>query len=133
MISMNTRGFRWISDRVEAVAQNQAHTAMPASATMVQPVVVGQKSNNITVQPMLANAIKIAAVGFAGVDRNIISLPLEASARITEPVRKVPAEPMTVSAAFREQVVIRTTAQDQVVVYVLHEDPILYLREDIIK
>jgi hypothetical protein len=40
---------------------------------------------------------------------------------------------MTASAAFRDQTVIRTTAQDQVVVYVLHEDPILYLREDIIK
>lgn len=133
LISMNTRGFRWISDRVEEVGQTQAHTAMPASATMIEPVVVGEKSNNITVQPMLANAIKVAAVGFAGVDRNIISLPLEASARITEPVKRIPADPMTVSAAFREQVVIRTTAQDQVVVYVLHEDPILYLREDIIK
>lgn len=133
VISMNTRGFRWISDRVEAVAQTQTHTAMPASATMVQPVVVGNKQNNITVQPMLANATKIPAVGFAGTDRNIISLPLEASARITEPVKKVSAEPMTASAAFRDQSVIRTTAQDQVVVYVLHEDPILYLREDIIK
>jgi hypothetical protein len=133
VISMNTRGFRWISDRVEAVAQTQTHTAMPASATMIQPVVVGNKQNNITVQPMLANAIKVPAVGFAGTDRNIISLPLEASARITEPVKKVSAEPMTASAAFRDQSVIRTTAQDQVVVYVLHEDPILYLREDIIK
>jgi hypothetical protein len=133
VISMNTRGFRWISDRVEAVAQTQTHTAMPASATMVQPVVVGDKQNNVNVQAMLANAIKVPAVGFAGIDRNIISLPLEASARITEPVKKVSAEPMTASAAFREQSVIRTTAQDQVVVYVLHEDPILYLREDIIK
>jgi len=133
LISMNTRGFRWISDRQEAVAQTQTHTAMPASATMVQPVVVGDKQNNITVQPMLANAIKIAAVGFAGTDRNVISLPLEASARITEPVKIIRVDPMTVSASFREQVVIRTTAQDQVVVYVLHEDPILYLREDIIK
>jgi hypothetical protein len=133
VISMNTRGFRWISDRVEAVGQNQAHTAMPASATMVQPVVVGDKQNNITVQPMLANAIKVPAVGFAGTDRNIISLPLEASANIVQPVKKVSAEPMTASAAFRDQTVIRTTAQDQVVVYVLHEDPILYLREDIIK
>ena len=133
VISMNTRGFRWISDRVEAVAQTQTHTAMPASATMVQPVVVGNKQNNITVQPMLANATKIPAVGFAGTDRNIISLPLEASATIVQPVKKVSAEPMTASAAFRDQSVIRTTAQDQVVVYVLHEDPILYLREDIIK
>ena len=133
VISMNTRGFRWISDRVEAVAQTQTHTAMPAVATMVQPVVVGNKQIEINVQSMLANATKVPAVGFAGTDRNIISLPLEASARITEPVRKVSAEPMTASAAFRDQTVIRTTAQDQVVVYVLHEDPILYLREDIIK
>jgi hypothetical protein len=133
VISMTTRGFRWISDRVETVAQTQTHTAMPASATMVQPVVVGDKQNNITVQPMLANAIKVPAVGFAGTDRNIISLPLEASANIVQPVKKVSAEPMTASAAFRDQSVIRTTAQDQVVVYVLHEDPILYLREDIIK
>lgn len=133
VISMTTRGFRWISDRVEAVGQTQTHTAMPASATIVQPIVVANRENNITVQPMLANAIKVAAVGFAGTDRNIISLPLEASATIVQPIKKVSAEPMTASAEIREQVVIRTTAQDQVVVYVLHEDPILYLREDIIK
>jgi hypothetical protein len=40
---------------------------------------------------------------------------------------------MTATANFREQSVIRTTATDQIIVYVLHEDPILYLREDIIK
>ena len=132
-ISMNTRGFKWISLRQPAVTQTQTHTAITASATMVQPVIMVQKESSITVQPMLANAIKIPAVGFAGTDRNMISLPLEASATAVQPVKKVSAEPMTVSAAFREQVVIRTTAQDQVVVYVLHEDPILYLREDIIK
>jgi hypothetical protein len=132
-ISMNTRGFKWISLRQPSVTQTQAHTAVTASATMVQPVIVGNKQNNITVQPMLANAIKVPAVGFAGTNRDIISLPLEASANIVQPVKKVSAEPMTASAVFREQLVIRTTAQDQVVVYVLHEDPILYLREDIIK
>lgn len=131
--SMNTRGLRWLSSRVATIGQDQTHTAMPASATMIQPIVIGEKQVTVNAQAMLATATKMPAVGYEGNDRNIVSLPLEASARAVEPVKRVSAEPMTASAAFREQLVIRTTAQDQVVVYVLHEDPILYLREDIIK
>jgi len=132
-ISMNTRGFRWLSNRIEDVNQTQAHTAMPASAAMVQPTVIAVKDASVNAATMIANAVHVDAVGFAGANRNILSLPMTATALITQPVRIVSAAPMTATADTRQNIVIRTTAQDQVVVYVLHEDPILYLREDIIK
>ena len=131
--SMNTRGLRWLSSRVAAVGQNQAHTAMPASAAMVQPTIIAVRDVSENAPAMIANAIHLDPVGFAGANRNILSLPMAATALITQPVRIVSAAPMTATANTRQDIVIRTTAQDQVVVYVLHEDPILYLREDIIK
>lgn len=130
---MNTRGFRWISDRAPSVGQAQAHTAVIANATMVQPVVVAGKQIAVNAQAMLSNATKVSAVGFAGSNAIIITLPLEASAKITEPGKNVIAAPMTSSVLFSPDYAINTTAQDQVVVYILHEDPILYLREDAIK
>jgi hypothetical protein len=132
-LSMNTRGFRWISDRTDSVQQTQAHTATIANATMVQPVVIPGKQVTVVAQAMLSNAEKVSAVGFAGANRIVITLPLEASARITEPSKVVIAAPMTSSVLFSPNYAINTTATDQVVLYVLHEDPILYLREDIIK
>jgi hypothetical protein len=100
---------------------------------MVQPVVTPGKQVTVNAQSMLSNAEKVSAVGFAGANRVIITLPLEASARITEPSKVVIAAPMTSSVLFSPNYAINTTATDQVVLYVLHEDPILYLREDIIK
>jgi hypothetical protein len=132
-ISMNTRGFRWLSNRIEDISQTQSHTAMPASAEMVQPTIIAVKDASINAQVMVANAVHLDAVGFEGADRNILSLPMNVTALITQPVKIVSAAPMTATADTRQNIVIRTTAQDQVVVYVLHEDPILYLREDIIK
>jgi hypothetical protein len=133
VMSMNTRGFKWISLRQPAVTQTQTHTAKTANATMVQPVVTPGKQVTVVAQVMLSNAEKVSAVGFAGNDRTVITLPLEATARITEPSKVVIASPMTSSVLFPSNYAISTTASDQVIVYVLHEDPILYLREDIIK
>jgi hypothetical protein len=132
-MSMNTRGFLWISSRIGVIGQVERPLAAVGSATMVTPTVVGNKERNVNAQAMLANATKVPAVGYAGNDRNNVVLPLQASATMTMPVKLVSAVPMTATAAFREQSVIRTTAVDQVILYVLHEDPILYLREDIIK
>lgn len=132
-LSMNTRGFRWIGDRAASVGQAQTHTATIANATMVQPVVTPGKQVTVVAQAMLSNAEKVSAVGFAGANRVVVTLPLEASARITEPSKVVIAAPMTSSVLFSPDYAINTTATDQVVLYVLHEDPILYLREDIIK
>jgi hypothetical protein len=132
-MSMNTRGFRWLSDRVAEVGQTQAHTAMPATAEIVQPTVTVVKNISTNAQSMVANAIKIPAIGYAGNDVNVLSLPMNATGVMTSHVKLISAAVMTATADFREQSVIRTTATDQVIVYVLHEDPILYLREDIIK
>jgi hypothetical protein len=131
--SMNTKGFLWLSGRVAQVTQTQSHTAMPASAAIVQPTITAVKDVSVNAATMIANAVHVDAVGFAGANRNILSLPMTATALITQPVRIVSAAPMTANAETRQNIVTRTTAQDQVVVYVLHEDPILYLREDIIK
>ena len=61
------------------------------------------------------------------------SLPLQAYATITNITKIVNAAPMEVSAVLRTNVEIFTTSSDEVVVYLNHVDPILYLREDIIK
>jgi hypothetical protein len=131
--SMNTRGFLWLSDRESEVGLVNRPLAIEASATMPGGTAVVQKFTTINTQAMLANATKVAAVGFAGGDSKNLAFPLTAQALITQPVRLILAAPMNAAASFREQSITRTTATDQVVVYILHEDPILYLREDIIK
>jgi hypothetical protein len=58
---------------------------------------------------------------------------MQATALINNYVTRYLASPMTASATLRINNTVFTTAVDEVVVYVMHTDPILYIREDVIK
>ena len=132
-ISMNTRGLRWLSDRVEGTNQAQTHVAMPASAVMIQPVITAVKPVDVLATPMQSIALHVDAVGFTGANRNILVFPAIATATMTHVATVILAAPMTAVAAEPQNVTVRTTASDQVILYVFDENAILYLREDIIK
>ena len=57
---------------------------------------------------------------------------MTASAEITPYVTAIKPDAMTASALIKDPAVI-TTSIDEVILYINHADPILYLREDVIK
>ena len=131
--SILTRGFRWLSKREVPEGLIQRPTAVTADATMVNPIVVADKFAAINAQAMVASAKLPEAQGYPLTSVNNVSLPMTATATITPYVTRISAAPMTATAQFRENVAAITSSVDEIVVYINHTDPILYLREDIIK
>lgn len=129
--NMNTRALWWLSERITTTGTVIRPDQFIATATSVMPVVVAGKENIITVDPMLASAV--ATDGAFAKDKIVPVFPMFASAKINERERRVSAEPMTVTAEFRTDVTTYTASVDEVILYVHHEDPILYLREEINK
>ena len=129
--NINVRAFNWLYNREFLEGQIQSHTAQRVSALMVDPSVSADTQRTVNVQAMLSNAT--ITQGAYSNSRSIASLPFEASARMIDRVKSIPVLPMTASAVFRESIRVLTTSIDEVVLYVYHEDPVLYLREEVIK
>ena len=128
---MLTRGFRWLSNRTSLTGDVQRPLAMQGSAIIQNPVVSADKIIHNNVQAMLGIA-NIVEIGLNH-DVRIATLPLEASAIINGYQLLHKASPMLVSAEIRQGIKAITSSADEVVLYIYHADPILYLREDIIK
>lgn len=132
-VSMLTRGFRWLSDRiVDEGLVNRVQSMNVATSELVMPVVTADKDRTIYAASMLANATIIHAPGYALADISNTTLPLTATAKFGDFVKNIVAEPFTATALIR-QPRISGIEEDEIVVYIHHVDPILYLREDIIK
>lgn len=131
--SMLTRGFWWISNKEVPEGTVIRVLAMQANATMPAAAAVPDKNKVINATAMLANTTIVNAVGYRQSAANITTLPLEAFATMNNNLFVVPASVMTANVTMRPNVRAITTEIDQVIVYVMHEDPILYLREDVIK
>lgn len=131
--SIMTRGFWWLSNRESYDGLIERPLAATASSTLPMPVVTGQKDRSINAPAMIASGRIVQAVGTSAVDISYAPLPLTASAIMGNIEKKYIATPMTASAILRTNNRIFTTAVDEVVVYVMHTDPILYIREDVIK
>jgi hypothetical protein len=58
---------------------------------------------------------------------------MTASALINPKLTLILAEAMTASAQFKENIGAIVTQVDEVILYINHVDPILYLREDVVK
>jgi hypothetical protein len=129
--SMLTRGFWWLSDRIALSGKVIRPTALESSALMVMPVVTTDKISTFTATPMIANA----TIGEAGAknSRNNVVIPMEASALMNGIATNIKPTPFIASALFGNNYRIFTITADDVVVYIHHEDPILYVREDVIK
>ena len=132
-VSMLTRGFRWLSDRiVDEGLVNRVQFMNVATSELVMPVVTADKDRTVYATSMLANATIIHAPGYALADVSNTTLPLTATAKFGDFVKNIVAEPFIASALIR-QPRIAGIEEDEIVVYINHVDPILYLREDIIK
>lgn len=131
--SMLTRGFRWIAKRIEDDGIVNRTNASTANATMVMPVVVGDKDRTVYAQPAFAGANLVHAPGYALTNVTNTSLPFFADARFGEFVKNIKPDVMAAEARLRTNIVTTAVETDQVVLYIDHVDPILYIREDIIK
>jgi hypothetical protein len=128
-----SRGFWWLSNRESYDGIVERPLAATASAVFVDPVATGQKDRSVNAASMIASATVVQASGTSAASINIAPLPMQATALMNNYVTRYIATPMTASAVLRTDNRIFTTAVDEVVVYVYHTDPILYLREDVIK
>ena len=128
-----TRGFWWLSNRESYDGLVERPLAATASAIFVDPVATGQKDRTVNATSMIASATVVQALGTSASAVNIAPLPMQATVLMNNYVTRHLAVPMTASAILRTNNRIFTTAVDEVVVYVYHTDPILYIREDVIK
>jgi hypothetical protein len=130
--SMPTRGFRWLSNREVLEGTVIRPTALTAIAQLPNAVAIPDRINNITVQSMIATAT-IVETQFSSGTRTILALPLTANATIVKPGSTIAISPMRASAGMFANSRPDVASEDQVVVYLIHVDPILYIREDVIK
>ena len=130
--SMLTRGFRWLSNKVVDEGAVIRIEAASANATMAMPVTSG--SNPVTVNPqaMLSLATIVHAPMYNLSNVFINTLPLTATATFAQFAKNILANVLTASSIFKQPRII-SMQEDQIVLYIHHVDPILYLREDIIK
>ena len=133
MPSMLTRGFWWLSNREAPEGTVIGALAMTASAVAGQAEAIPDRIITSAAAPMLANARITEADGHTPNSINNLSLPMEASARINDKVFRIDAAPMTVNALMPQLSRAFTSSVDEVILYIMHEDPILYLREEVIK
>jgi hypothetical protein len=132
--SMLTRGFRWLSNRNEDIGTVLRVDAMTAIATgLPMPVVVGDKDRTVYAQPALANARIIDGTGYTPTSTTISTLPMFAEVKFGDFVKNIKPDVFAATAVFRQNVRTVGIQEDEIVVYIHHTDPILYLREEVIK
>jgi hypothetical protein len=130
--SMPTRGFRWLSNREVLEGTVIRPEAFAATAQMPNALGVPDKVNNFTAQSMVATAT-IEETEFSSGAKIIVVLPATATATIVKPGSTIGVAPMTANAILRLDSKASVAAEDQVTLYLIHVDPILYIREDVIK
>lgn len=131
--SMMTRGFIWLSTKIELPGTVIRPVAALGYADMLMPQVTTTNQLTVNAQPMISNATIVKPVGYSSNSVSITSLPLEAFAQIMHITKLVIANAMSASATLRTDVSVLTSSTDEVVLYISHTDPILYLREEVIK
>jgi hypothetical protein len=132
--SMLTRGFRWLSNKNEDIGTVLRVDPMTAIATgLPMPVVVGDKDRTVYAQPALANARIIDGTGYTPTTSVISTLPMFAEVKFGDFVKNIKPDVFAATAVFRQDVRTVGIQEDEIVVYIHHTDPILYLREEVIK
>lgn len=132
--SILSNGFSWLADKI--VDDGTVVRVAPMTATALQipqPTAVGDKDRTVYAQAALANARIVHAPGYQLESVTNTSLPLLAEAKFGDFVKNIKPDVFTATAAFRQDVRTVGIEEDEIVVYIHHVDPILYLREEIIK
>ena len=130
--SMLTRGFRWLSNKIVDEGRVIRTEAASAIASMPNHLGVGNKDKVVNAQAMLSLATIVHAPTYSLTDVLINTLPLTATATFGQFARNIRADVLAGSALFRDPRIL-SIEEDEVVLYIYHVDPILYLREDVIK
>lgn len=130
--SMLTRGFRWLSNREVLEGTVLRPQAFAAAAEMPNAAGVPDREIDFNAQAMVATAA-IEETQFSSGERKVNALPMEATATIVKPGSTIGVEPMVANAGMFANSRPNVASEDQVVLYLMHTDPILYIREDVIK
>jgi hypothetical protein len=129
---MPTRGFRWLSNREVIDGTVLRPQAFAASSEMPEAVGIPDKELDFKAQSMVATA-GIEETQFSSGERQVLALPMTATADIVKPGSTIGAPPMLANAGMFANNRSNVASEDQVVLYLIHVDPILYIREDVIK
>jgi len=130
--SMPTRGFRWLSNREVLEGTVIRPVSMDATAQMPNALAVPDKGASFRTQSMVA-AGYLPETQFSSGTRTIPVLPMTANATIVKPGSTIGVTPMTATTGMFINNRAIVAAEDQVILYLMHVDPILYIREDVIK
>jgi hypothetical protein len=130
--SMPTRGFRWLSNREVLEGTLVRPQAFIAEAEMPNAAGVPDRQLDFKAQSMLAVA-SIEETQFTSGEKQVLALPMTATADIVKPGSTIGAPPMLANAKMFDNSRSNVASEDQVVLYLIHVDPILYIREDVIK
>lgn len=132
--SINTRALWWLSERLAYETLPQRPLALQADAFMPQPVVTGYKIASVNAQSAVASATIVETDLRSGtLSINSAPLPLTATAALVQLGLSINPGVATASARITTNFSTVTSKDDDIVLYVMHEDPILYIREDAIK
>jgi len=132
MPSMPTRGFRWLSNREVLEGTVLRPQSFVAEAQIPEPAIVTDKEVDFKAQSMVATA-EIEETQFSSGEKQVLALPMTATADIVKPGSTIGAPPMRSNASMFDNSRSNVASEDQVVLYLIHVDPILYIREDVIK
>jgi hypothetical protein len=130
--SMLTRGFRWLSNKIVDEGRVIRTEAASAIASMPNHLGVGNKPVTVNAQAMLSLATIVDSPTYSSNSVLVNTLPLTATAVFGEFAKNIRPDVLTGSASFRDPRIL-SIEEDEVVLYIYHVDPILYLREDVIK
>ena len=130
--SMPTRGFRWLSNREVLEGTVLRPQAFTVEAEMPNAAGVPDRQLDFKAQSMVATAL-IEDTQFSSGEKQVLALPMTATADIVKPGSTIGVAPMLVNAKMFDDSRSSVASEDQVVLYLIHVDPILYIREDVIK
>ena len=132
--NINTRALWWLSERLAYETLPQRPLALEADSFMPQPAVSGYKVASVNAQAALASATIVETSLRSGtMSINSAPLPLTAIATLVPLGLSINPGVATASARITTNFRTITSKDDDIVLYLIHEDPILYIREDAIK
>jgi hypothetical protein len=131
--SINTRGLWWISEKIIVPGTVVGIIAATANGTLPQPTVVADHPASVNASSMIAVA-QLNETLVKGPSRTILTLPMYATATIVGLGGKnvLAGTGANASATIVPGFAI-TQGADQVIMYLHHVNPIVYLRKEIIR
>jgi len=131
--SILTRGFKWLSTREEDFGTVNRVPAMYVNAAMPMPTVVADKDRTVYAPALVASAKIVTATGYQVADFQERPVPMTAYGIFSQYSKVIYPTVMTANAAIRTNIKLSAVETDQVVVYLHHVDPVIYLRGEVIK